>query len=389
MKKNFYYFIAAALRLAAFLFLSIVLGNGVFAQNVGIGTNSPLRKFSVAGSILLDQLNQATGSLDSTALLFGTGGVGITSKKTGGVGQHGLALWTNGLERLSIAANGNIGIGGPALTSFKLRVGGGDVTVDDGLYVNESIYAYGNSAIGGDVDPGFKFRVHGSTKLNTMETSSNVTIGGELDPNYRLRVVNGDTRFGGDMHATGNVGFGAGPDSDYRMRVIGGNSFLGGDLRTTGNTSLGGEVDPAFRLRVWGGNSRFGGDVLVVGTTNTENLEVNNTVTINGKGSVRSNGPSHLRVGFDQRTVDLFLNGNEAITVNANITDFSGSNADVRVFLSQVEFLPGNSMWASNLHVLVLTVDNSENTVALRIRNLSNTSATLKATIYLTTIAKD
>ena len=96
-----------------------------FSQNVGIGTNTPLKKLSVNGSLLIDQDNKNTGSVDSAAIRFGTNSViGLSSNQDiGGVNPFGLDFWTNGLNRMNISSTGNVGINtGSAL--YRLDVNG-------------------------------------------------------------------------------------------------------------------------------------------------------------------------------------------------------------------------------------------------------------------------
>lgn len=339
------------------------------AQNVGIGTNNPQRKLTVNGSIMVDQGNQNDGTLDTSAIVFGTfGGAGINSKKVGS-GAHGLTFWTGGAANMNITSTGNVSIGGVAATQ-KLRV-------------------YGTGHFDGNL----------STE-GTFQALNHMAVGGNLDPAFRLRVYDGATRFGGDMHATGNVAFGGEVDNNYRLRVIGGNSRFGGDMHATGNVAFGGDVDNAFRLRVYGGNSRFGGNVEITGSAtanamtvdnalNAGSLTVDGDVTIGGKGSVRSNGTSPLRIGFNQKSVDMVINANSEAYVVANISDFAGDNDDVRVFVSQIVGDPAGSPYWQRMTVMVTGVNAADDTCILWIHNHTGSNLYMKGTIYLTTIAKN
>ncbi|MGB8192319.1 MAG: hypothetical protein WCF67_10395 [Chitinophagaceae bacterium] len=341
------------------------------AQNVGIGTVAPQRKLTVNGSIMLDQGNQNNGTLDTAALIFGSAAtVGINSKKTG-AGSNGLSFWTAGVPQLNLGSDGHFGIGGVSSASYKLRVYNGN------SYFEGNIYGEGS-----------------------MTALTNAAIGGNLDPAYKLRVYDGATRFGGDMHATGNVAIGGEVDNSYRLRIIGGNSRFGGDFHATGNAAIGGDVDNNFRLRVYGGNSRFGGNAEVTGalTASTlavdnsitaSSLTVDNTLTIGGKGSVRSNGASPLRIGFDTKSVNVFIANNDGVYVTANITDFEGDFDDVRTFVSQVKNDIGGSLEWYKVGITVMGVNPDDNTCILWLHNRSGGNGILKGTIYLTTIAKN
>lgn len=371
--------------LASFL-LIICLNKTMNAQRVGIGTNAPLRKLSVTGSILVDQNSTNTGSLDSAALVFGNAGIaGITSRQNG-IDPNGLQFWTNNTLNMALSPQGNLVVGGSWSNVTRLAVNG-NALVEGNMNALGSMFAQGNlgtqgkMGIGGGYDPDYRLRVYdGNTRLGgDMHATGFVAFGGDVDTDYRLRVWDGNTRFGGDMHATGNVGIGGLPDPLFQLRVMGlGSARFDGNLSALGNGAVGGAIDPTYRLRVYGGNSRFGGDV-----------EITGDVTIGGKGSVRSNGPSPLRIGFDEKTVNVALAANSGLTVQANITDFAGGNSDVRVMVSQVDLEPGNTMFLDNLIVHIIAVDAAANTCTLRLVNRGNVAATLVASIYLTTIAKN
>ncbi|HOZ77241.1 MAG TPA: hypothetical protein PLY34_04555 [Ferruginibacter sp.] len=407
------------------------------AQNVGIGTNTPAKKLSVRGTIVVDHDEENNGSMDSASLLFGKNGlVGITSNKLFGLNSGGIDLWTAGFRRFSINNNGNTGIGILPNNNFRLQVNGklnatGNISTDDSLYVN------GGMAVGTNSTNGYRLRVDGTSRFsanaymdgslmvsglleadggaivlgtlegyairanNTLRVGDYAAIGGLLDSNFRLRVYNGSSRFGGSVEATGNMTIGGTLDETYRLRVIGGNSRFGGDAQVTGRMAIGGDMDDNYRLRVYDGNSRFGGNAEVTGLLDVGgniNLtgqlnagSVNATaISIGGKGAARSDGPSPLRIGFNSKTVDVTIPGGATIEYTVNITDFTGDNDDVRVMVSQFQTAFGSSIDAwERMLITVSNVDAAADTCKINIHNTGGGQLTVKGTIYLTAIAKN
>jgi hypothetical protein len=86
----------------------------VFLQaggNVGIGTTSPQQNLSVNAALNVDQANVNNGTLNPGITFGSASGEGIASRRTAGPNQYGLDIYTAGQARLSIAQNGNVGIG--------------------------------------------------------------------------------------------------------------------------------------------------------------------------------------------------------------------------------------------------------------------------------------
>ena len=91
---------------------------------VGIGTTSPQQMLSVGASVNIDQNNVNNGNLNSGLTFGSVSGEGIASIRVGGANQYGLDFYAGGINRISIANGGNVGIGTGSPTN-KLHVYGG------------------------------------------------------------------------------------------------------------------------------------------------------------------------------------------------------------------------------------------------------------------------
>jgi cytoskeletal protein CcmA (bactofilin family) len=281
----------------------------------------------------------------------------------------------------------NVGIGTASPTS-KLHIVG--TTRSTGNLSTDADFAVtGNAAIGGAVDPLYKLRVIGGDARigGEFHATGNVGIGNTPDANYKLRVYSGISRFDGEAQLMGNVAINGDLDPLYKLRVYGGDARIGGEFHATGNVGIGNVPDAAFKLRVYG-NSRLDGNAVLNGDLNVDNVDINSTLTINGKGSVRSNGASPLRIGFDSKYVNTFIANNARVSVTANISDFDGDLNDVRVIVSHVANDGGFLPWGEMI-ITPMGPDPVTNTVLIWITNKSGENGVLTGTIYLTTIAKN
>ena len=77
---------------------------------VGIGTTSPQQALSVKGGMNIDQGDANTGTVNNSLRFGNASGEAIGSNRNPGANLFGLDLYTNGINRMSIANNGNVGI---------------------------------------------------------------------------------------------------------------------------------------------------------------------------------------------------------------------------------------------------------------------------------------
>jgi hypothetical protein len=397
----------------------------VHSQNVGIDVPNPTKKLSVNGTVVIDYNSANSGSLDSAALLFGpNANVGITSNKNSGlINYQGLDIWTNSIKRISINEAGNVGVGitGPL---HKLHVGG-EIVANDyihaGSYLRAGSTPFSNS---------YRLQINNGNSL----LNGRLSVGGTAATNDKLyvngtgsdaaaRFDNGSVIVEDDIHAFGNINsggqilgdalaanntlwvlghaaIGGALDNNYKLRVYDGNARIGGDFHATGNAAIGGAVDNNFRLRIYDGNARIGGNTEVTGELTAGSAEVagqltagsvtiDNTLTIGGKGSVRSNGPSPLRIGFDSKAIDVFINNNGRVSVTLNITDFSGGYDDARVIFSHAVSDNGNTLDWGEIIITPMAPDSSTDTCLIWLTNKTGENGILKGTLYFTTIVKN
>jgi hypothetical protein len=368
-------------------FLITCIAAQLHAQKVGVGTNSPVKLFSVNGSILLDQTNTSNGILDSAALLFGTqGGVGIAAKKTLGGLINGLQFYTNNISRVNISASGNVGIG-TLSPLYPLHVVGD-------IYASSDIRAIGTGrfdgslSIGGAGFAGMKFSVHsgdsyfqgngsftgnanigGALTANSLSIASTATLQQNLNVGNNLTVSN-DGIINGNFRVDGRIGINGYTNANYGLIVNNANTYLQGSATITGNAAI-------------NGNTTVSGNTTVAGSTNLQGA-----VTIQGKGSVRSDGTSSLRIGFSSYYTNMVYDGKAEKAITVDIANFEGAG-NVRVAIAQFEPGDGYEGDVRDFDWWVYDVDPVTDTCKIRLVNESAFIRVLKGTFYLMAVAKD
>lgn len=308
----------------------VITSIGTAGQKVGIGTNSPLKLLSINGSLLIDQGNENSATLDSAALRFGTNtGVGIASNRTlaSSANINGIDFYTNNERRLSISNGGLVGIN--------------------------------------DISPSYQLDVNGTFRATgSIIGNSSLIVEGTLNAFSNVNAYE-------NFYVADYAGIGVLPSSTYRLRVEG-NLLVATNIGINGNMRL-------------DGTANIDGAVTMGGTAN-----ISGKITNEGKGMVLSNSTTTLRMGFVSGTFSLALVAGGTSDITFVIPTFSGNNSNVRVSVAQ--FQPGVS--ASNWGSIVMTphsvdaVDQNQgnaSTAKIRFYNSGSSTASLgtNAVLYL------
>jgi hypothetical protein len=171
--------------------LIFIILNHAVAQNVGIGTSTPIGALNIfkTDSSILNFHNASTGSTISDG--FFVGNMGGNTSYIWNNENAAIRFGTNNNERLVILGDGNVGIGysGP---TYKLSVNG--TIYSNGLYNNGNSETFGT------------FYAY-----STANFSNIVNVNGTLNANGNLAV---------DGNITTNSGFGIVRSNDANQLVI-------------------------------------------------------------------------------------------------------------------------------------------------------------------------
>ena len=327
------------------------------AGNVGIGTPAPGAKLHVAGNAYLTGqtafggTNLAFGG--SEAISVQGAGAGIDFESRDGTPRFALLnltnylrFWSNGLDRMVINTNGNVGIGTNTPVN-KLDVEGGAAI--GATYSGTSVAPANSLIVEGSVgiktpspDASSALDVIGKTRttnlaitavpscilpLNGLKTdaSGNVSCGAVSDSDWQLDGF-------GNMFSlvAGNVGIGTGPSPTNKLTVVGAGKF---DFGATGSITAGTPLGsgPGFVGVAPNGNRRD-----IIFSNYGLNLTANNA---------SSGAPIYRGITIEEATGDVgigtqFPNARLDVTADASgdrgfiggTTTINGSSSNVGVY---------------------------------------------------------
>lgn len=355
------------LMLPCFIMVLLVTVN-TNAQNIGIGTNTPLAKLHVAGgNLLIDQNLQVNGN----GLFLQKFTVGAVL----GESDHKLRVMGGKTWTSTLTAGGE-GFPGKMFSVY------GDAKISDNLNTG-SLNVTQDGVVNGN------FRVDGRIGINGATNASYGLIVNNADS-----YLQGDAIVDGNARVNGRIGINGATNAAYGLIVNNANTYLQGSLTVSqdaivnGNTRIDGRIgingatNASYGLMVNNANSYMQGNATISG-----NLTVGGTVSIDGKGMVTSNGTSPLRIHFTSIYFDHEITGNHTGSHEFSLPEFGGSVSDVRVEIAQ--FMPSSGSNTEDFTWWVSDIDPSDNTARIRFRNITNFGQRLRGTFYLTVIIRD
>lgn len=158
------------------LFFSIIAIKNLSAQNVGIGTSTPIGAINIFNpdSSILNFHNTSTGSTSADGFFIGN--LGSTIAQVWNKENAGIRFGTNNQERLIITGSGNVGIGfsGP---TYRLSVNG--TIYSSGMFVDGTLTVDGNITTNNGAGI---VRSNDANQLAIDEYVSGANINWNLDP---------------------------------------------------------------------------------------------------------------------------------------------------------------------------------------------------------------
>ncbi len=265
------------------------LGGATLGDSLALNYAQDWQGLALFGRVALDPWSQNTNGL-IPGLLFGGGssGEGIASKRDPGGNQYGLDFYTASQPRLSVANNGDVGIGtSTPLDRLDVRGGVSADWLEIGNRGTGNHYA-GIDLHGDDTYSDFGLRI---LRNNAGPNSESWIMHKGSGPLWLRTEEPGSSIL---LDTPGNVGIGVGGWSPQaKLDVVGNALVRGPSFATEGDSAMLFLGDPSHSIRsVWGGGLRLStfmvpdGITLLersgnvgIGTTNpAAKLEVDGTV---------------------------------------------------------------------------------------------------------------
>ena len=277
-------------------------------------TLSALITNTAAGDLYLESGGSISSTTGTTVIAMGTGGLSLDAD--GSIGALGVPILTQGVTDLTASAGSNIYITNG--TSGNITTGtlsaGGDIALDnDG----------GNITIGSAASAGGDILVRVNTE-SALTVNNSVTSSGGGDINLRSR---GDVLVNDDVTTSGTGSVTLAADT---VAPAGGDVVIGDSAAASVTGGSGGVTISGASIQV---GEDFAGPVSTTGggsvtMTSNSTIEVNNTVSSSGSGTIYLEADSgDLTINDDITSAggDIDLRAEDNVYVGADISNSGGA----------------------------------------------------------------
>jgi len=298
------------------------------AQNVGIGTTTPITKLEVLTPDASWGIIHTNGSV-RVGTYAGSAGGWIATQSSHPLYFATSLLNLNGSAQMALLTNGNFGIGNIA-PAYKLDIhstGNAQINMSEGVGFQTALFSRYTNRLEIQPSDAFQVSVGGIDQRNLCISNNGYTGIGTSTPSTRLQVLTADGSYG-ITHTNGTVSVGTyigngggwlGTQSNHPLYFFTNNSNAQMTLATNGNFGIG-AITPVNKLQIGAVGGYIGNDIAFGNGTQASGIAQNASVAqwySTTDIALMPKGNGHGRVGINTTTPKVPLEVDDYVITQA------------------------------------------------------------------------